>query len=155
MTSSTGKRLLTAGLYGFGDVEVGDTIATGKTIVDEAQIDLFAALTGDSYGIHMEREAAIRHGFTGRVAHGLLVLSLVDGLKFKADAQFKAQASLGWDWKFVAPVVAGDFVSASISVANKRRTRDPRRGILTLDIEVRNQHGTVVQLGENRLMAYI
>ena len=154
MTGTTERRFLASGHYGFNDVEIGDTIVTGEARVGEAEIDRFAALTGDSYGIHMEHEVANEHGFSTRVAHGLLVLSLVDGLKYKAEAQFRAQASLGWNWKFAAPVLAGDTISARISVAGKRRTRDQRRGILTLSIEVLNQHGTIVQLGENKLMAY-
>ncbi|MCY4542401.1 MAG: MaoC/PaaZ C-terminal domain-containing protein [Rhodobacteraceae bacterium] len=149
------RRELPAGTYGFKDVEIGDQITTGSVKIDAARIDKFAALSGDSYGLHMRSKDAARHGFPDRIAHGLLVLSLVDGLKFQAGAQLEAQASLGWNWKFAAPVIVGDTVTAQVTIAGKRRIRDGKRGILTLRIEVRNQHGEVVQHGENRLMTYV
>ncbi|WP_363262176.1 MaoC/PaaZ C-terminal domain-containing protein [Mesorhizobium sp.] len=46
--------------------------------------------TRDRFEIHMSDEAALRHGFPASVAHGLLVLSLVDGLKNNAVARFRA-----------------------------------------------------------------
>ena len=149
------RRELTAGLYGFDEVEIGDCITTGNVTIDAAKIDQFAAVSGDSFGLHMQKEDAVEHGFADRVAHGLLVLALVDGLKFGAGAQLKAQASLGWNWKFAAPVIVGDVVRAQITITGKRRTRDGRRGILTLQVQVKNQRGDVVQHGENRLMTYV
>ena len=117
-------------------------------------IDAFANLSGDRFGIHMSEVEAARHGFPTRVAHGLLVLSLVDGLKNQAHAQFRAQASLRWNWTFAAPVFAGDRVSARIIVLEKRSLRDPARGILRLGFEVVNQDSMIVQRGENLLMTY-
>ena len=102
----------------------------------------------------MDEAAARRHGFTGRVAHGLLVLSLVDGLKNQAEARFRAIASLGWDFRFERPMLAGDTIRARIAVAGKRVTSKPDRGILTLRFAVANQKGEIVQSGENRLMVY-
>ena len=87
-------------------------------------------------------------------ALGLLVLSVVDGLKNATSAKLQARASLGWDWRFRAPVLAGDTVAASITVAEKRSTRNADQGIVRLDFEVRNQRGDLVQAGANRLMVY-
>ncbi|MBN9550939.1 MAG: MaoC family dehydratase, partial [Alphaproteobacteria bacterium] len=123
-------------LTGFGlsyeDVEVGDHFETPSRDVTAAVIDAFAEMTGDRFEIHMSDEAARRHGFPVRVAHGLLVLSLVDGLKNNAIARFRSVASLGWTWKFSAPVLAGDTVNAQVTVAEKRTTRNPARAILCL-----------------------
>lgn len=146
------SRLLTAGHYGLADVAPGDVIETDAIHIDEALIDAFAELSGDRFEIHMTREGAARHGFDNRVAHGLLVLSLVDGLKNKASAQFRAVASLGWDWSFRAPVLVGDTIRARISIEEARPTRNPDRGILGLSFEVTNQRGEVVQRGKNKLM---
>ena len=150
----TQNRILPTGLHGYDDVAPGDTVQTATATVTEAAIDAFAALTGDRFEIHMSAEGAARHGFRARVAHGLLVLSLVDGLKNQCPAQFRALASLGWDWSFRRPVFAGDSIQARFTVATLRPTANPARGILTLDVEVFNQHGEVVQRGCNRLMAY-
>lgn len=145
---------LTEGRYGFDDVTRGDSVETSRVTVTAAMIDRFAELTGDRFEIHMTVEGAQKHGFSARVAHGLLVLSLVDGLKNQCPAQFHALASLGWDWSFRRPVMAGDTIGATITVRDKRATGKLDRGILTLEFEVTNQTGETVQLGTNRLMAY-
>ncbi len=146
--------LVPPGLHSYDAVSLGDRIETGTTTVTEAMIDSFAALTGDRFEIHMTVEGAARHGFLARVAHGLLVLALIDGLKNQAEAHFHAIASLGWDWSFRRPVFAGDTIRATITVEGKRPTRNPERGILTLAFDVSNQNGEVVQRGTNRLMSY-
>lgn len=147
-------RLLPAGFYGFEHVSVSDRIETGTEVVTASMIDAFAGLTGDRFEIHMSREGAARHGFSARVAHGLLVLSLVDGLKNRCAAQFRARASLGWEVSFLRPVLAGDAISARITVAEKRKTRKPDQGILRLVAEAVNQRSEVVLRAENLLMAY-
>lgn len=143
---------LPPGIHRYGVVGPGDRIRTGSATVTKEAIDAFAALTGDRFEIHMDETAARALGFDGRVAHGLLVLSLVDGLKNQSPAQFDAVASLGWDWRFVSPVLAGDTISATITVLDKRMTSRSDRGILTLDFSVRNQDGREVQRGTNQLM---
>ncbi|RRH93312.1 hypothetical protein EH240_29920 [Mesorhizobium tamadayense] len=146
-------RLIAQGLS-YGDIAVGDWYETGAVAVTEQMIESFAELTGDRFEIHMSVAGAQRHGFQARVAHGLLVLSLVDGLKNQAQAGFRAIASLGWDWTFAAPVVAGDEIRARIVVAGKRETRNAARGILALRFVVTNQRGETVQSGDNKLMVY-
>ncbi|MBN9073216.1 MAG: MaoC family dehydratase [Rhizobiales bacterium] len=143
---------LAPGRYFLEDVEIGDRIETDALTLEGEHIDRFADLTGDRFEIHVSEEGAARHGFPARVAHGLLILSLVDGLKNQAAAQFAAVASLGWDWKFAAPVFPGDTIRALLTVRGKRETRRPERGILTIDFTVLNQRGETVQLGVNTLM---
>jgi acyl dehydratase len=86
------------------------------------------------------------------VAHGLLGLILVDGLKNRASRRFAAVASLSWQWNFRKPLFAGDRLSATVTVTDKRSTRRGDRGILTLRFEVHNGNGDVVQEGTNLLM---
>lgn len=147
-------RPLLPGKHGYDAVAPGDRIETGTVTVTPGMIDHFASLTGDRFEIHMTDEGAARHGFPARVAHGLLVLSLVDGLKNQCPAQFHALASLGWDWSFRRPVFAGDTIRATITVKAKRPTLKPDRGILTLEFEVTTRTGEIVQRGTNQLMAY-
>ncbi|MEO6299209.1 MAG: MaoC/PaaZ C-terminal domain-containing protein [Paracoccaceae bacterium] len=146
--------ILAPGLYDFDQVAIGDCIATGSTTVTATMIAAFADLTGDRFEIHMSDQGAQRHGFSHQVAHGLLVLSLVDGLKNQSESQFRALASLGWDWAFRKPVFAGDVINVVLIVEGKRPTSNPARGVLTIGFTVANQHGAVVQKGTNRLMAY-
>lgn len=146
--------LLAPGPHGFDDVALDDRIETAPLTVTPQMIDAFADLTGDRFEIHMTDAAAQRHGFPARVAHGLLVLSLIDGLKNQCPAQFRAVASLGWEWSFRAPVLCDDTVRATLSVVEKRLTSKPDRGILRLEVIAVNQRAEVVQRGHNLLMVY-
>ena len=149
-------RHLSAGCYRMDDVSAGDVIQTPSHLVTLQDIDQFAALTGDMFAIHMDEDAARDYGFAGRVAHGLLVLSMVDGLKNQAEAQLDAIASLGWNLQFTAPVLAGDSISASLTIESLRATSDGhdgmRRGIAIFDVTVQNQKGQIVQKGQNTLL---
>ena len=146
-------RALAPGAYFWDEVRPGDRWKTGEAEITAALIDGFAALSGDRFEIHMDEAAARDHGFPGRVAHGLLVLSLIDGLKNQADVQMRAIASLGWTWSFRAPVLIGHRIGATITVKDARATSNPARGILALGFEVRTQSGDLVQDGTNQLMA--
>ena len=148
------ERLLFPGLHPYDAVNIGDRIETGAVQVTAEAIDAFAALTGDRFEIHMSDAGAQNHGFPARVAHGLLILSLIDGLKNQCPAGFHALASLGWNWSFRKPVFAGDTIRAVLRLEGKRPTSNPLRGVLTVGFEVTNQHGSLVQIGRNQLMAY-
>lgn len=144
--------MLAAGIYTFDQVQVGDCLLTDWVKVTPQAIDSFAALTQDRFAIHLSDEGARAHGFDRRVAHGLLILSLVEGLKSSAPVQANTFASLGWDWSFRAPVYGGDSICATITVAAKRAA-GVDKGMLTLDLCVKNQDGQIVQNGRTRLMA--
>lgn len=144
---------LPAGKYFYDDLTVGAYFRTGRITVTESHIVAFAGMSGDFFDVHMDDVFAREQGFPGRIAHGLLGLCLVDGLKNRAEAQLQAVASLGWnDWSFKAPILAGDSISAMIKVAQMRLTSSGDRGIVQLEFEVTNQHGFTVQHGRNALL---
>lgn len=145
-------RELAPGLYGYRDLMVGDWFRTAPAVVDAARIDAFAEVSGDFYEIHMDTAAANRLGFRDRVAHGLLILSMTDGLKNQADAKLRAVVSLGWDWSFDGPVIVGDTIRARVEVAAMRLTSKGDRGIVNLGFAVINQNGDQVQSGTNALL---
>lgn len=143
---------LSAGLYAYDDFQIGDWFETAEETITEELIDQFANLTGDRFAIHMDNTAARALGFERRVAHGLLILSLIDGLKNQTDIKMQAVASLGWEWRFSKPILARDTIKAIWTVTAKRMTRDPIRGIVTFTVDVQNQHAETVQSGTNNLM---
>jgi len=146
--------VLSAGTYRFDDIEVGDRYRTGSVTVTAAMIAQFAELSGDRFEIHLSKEGAARHGFPDIVAHGLLILSLTDGLKNTCDVWIESQASLGWDLRFTAPVLAGESISVNVEIAGKRAVKDPARGIVTLGVEVVNQEGRPVLTADQTVMTY-
>lgn len=143
----------TTQLNKFDDLSVGDSFKTPGITISESQILGFAGLTGDFMPHHVDEKFATDLGFRGRLAHGLLVLSLVDGLKNRSLVQFDVIAALNWEsWRFAGPVFVGDRIEAELTVSAKRLTTSGKRGIVTLDIKVKNQHGEIVQEGSNQLM---
>ena len=136
----------------YEDAPVGLSLDTEGMVVTESHVVQFAGLSGDFFALHMDDDFARSLGFKGRVAHGLLGLILVDGLKNRAAQRFHAVASLSWQWNFRKPLYPGDRIHGHLTVVDKRLTSRGDRGILTLAIELRNGKGEVLQDGTNVLM---
>ena len=64
----------------FDDLEVGDSFITKGRTITEADLVNFAALTWDTYPLHVDAEWASKTMFGERIAHGMLVLSYAAGL---------------------------------------------------------------------------
>jgi len=148
-------RVLSKGLYRFDDFQIEDRIETNKKEISLELIDRFADLTGDNFAIHISDDAARAVGFERRVAHGLLILSLTDGLKNQTDIKINAVASLGWDCNFKRVVLVGDVIRAVFTVQSKRLTRDSTRGIIAFAVDVLNQRDEIVQQGTNNLLVLV
>jgi acyl dehydratase len=148
----SGGRLLPPGRHGLRALRPADRVETAEVTVTAETIDRFAELSGDRFALHMDDAAARALGFPARVAHGLLVVALIDGLKNQAPAQFDAVASLGWDIRFRAPVLVGDRLRAVFAVQSTRLAADGGRGIAVLAVEARNQRDELVQAGQTTLM---
>lgn len=146
-------RLLPPGLHPLDQVVPDDHLLTDWADITPDAIDAFADLTGDRHEIHLSDEGARRHGFPARVAHGLLVLSLVEGLKSTAPARLDTFAALGWDCSFRAPVFSGDRIRARIEVKEKRHA-GPGKCLVILSVVVENQKAETVLRGEAQLMGY-
>lgn len=138
----------------FDEIAEGLAWETPGITVTEGHILAFAGLSGDFYEIHMDDDYARSLGYPGRVAHGILGLALADGLKNRAPVRLAAIVSLGWRWRFTGAILVGDRIHARIKVIAKRTTRHADRGIVTLDLQLLNQKGEVVQAGENDLMVH-
>ena len=150
MTTEEHKQMA-PGDYWFEDLRAGNWFDTGHIVVTESHIVAFAGLSGDFFDVHMDDDFARAQGFPSRIAHGLLVLALTDGLKNRASVRVMAIASLGWTWRFTGAVVAGDRIGARITVGETRLT-SKGQGLVTLHLEVTQQEGHVVQKGETTLL---
>jgi acyl dehydratase len=137
----------------FDEIEAGETHETPGITITDWHIGQFSGLSMDYFELHTNDEFAKQTQFGRRVAHGLLGLALTDGLKNRSEFQVRAVASLKWTWEFTGPIFVGDTLKAKLRVAEKRASRSkPDRGILTLDLELTNQRGEVVQKGQNLLL---
>ncbi|EWY41058.1 MaoC family dehydratase [Skermanella stibiiresistens SB22] len=113
------------GLTGFflEDIFVGQTAVYARTVT-EADIVLYAGVSGDTNPVHLNQEFASTTMFKGRIAHGMLTASLIStvlGTKLPGPGCIYLSQNL----KFKAPVRIGDTVQARVTVteiiAEKRR----------------------------------
>lgn len=137
----------------FDDFEVGETFTTEARTITENDIVRFADLSGDHHRLHLDDAYAKRTPFGGRIAHGLLGLSVASGLWVQLGLlEESILAFLGLEWKFVAPVRIDDAVRTVVTVKEKRPSRQPERGVLALEAAVLNQHDERVQEGSWTLL---
>jgi acyl dehydratase len=133
----------------YEDYTLGDEFLTPARTVTEADVVLFAGLSGDYNRLHTDAEYSKGMLFGERIAHGLLGLAIVSGLGYRAGIDPDgALAFLGLTWKFSAPIKIGDTIHAIFRIAALRETSKPDRGIVVEAIRVLNQRGQVVQEGE-------
>ena len=96
------------------EISEGMTAVFSKTVT-EADIVLFAGITGDTNPVHLDEEFAKPTMFKGRIAHGMLTagfISAVFGTKLPGPGCIYLSQSL----KFKAPVKIGDTVEARVTV---------------------------------------
>ncbi len=135
----------------FEDQEIGAAHTTPARTVTEADINLFGGLTGDLAELHTNEAYARTTEFGGRIAHGMLALSLMHGLVVRAGHVVgSGLALLGWgNVRFHAPVKIGDTVQARWTTIDKRDSRSrPDAGIVTDRIELFSHDGRLLVSGE-------
>lgn len=134
------------GMY-WEEWEIGaEFVSSGRTVT-EADIVMFAGLSGDYNPLHIDEEFCKKTQFGTRIAHGPLVYAIAAGLLFQLHLYDDTLiAFLGFDsLKFTNPVKAGDTIHAKIKVLEKRETSRPDRGVMKRQLQVLNQRGEVVQ----------
>ena len=127
--------------------------SVGRTVT-EADIMAFAGVSGDFNQLHInEQWVTTNTPFSGRIAHGLLVLAISSGLATPGMDAVEVIAYLSETRRFVAPTYPGDTIHAVTTVTETRASRSrPGMGVLTTQVEVRNQRDEVVQDGADAVM---
>ena len=129
------------------DLAEGQKIETERRVVTAGDIDAFCDLSGDRNPLHTDDEHARTAGFAGRIAHGLLVLSIASGLGSEED-DWAIGAYLEETRRFVEPVLPGDEIRSVSEITEVRRSRSkPDRGIVTVHVATRNQRDEIVLEG--------
>lgn len=123
----------------FSELDLGHTLWTASREVTLADIEHFAAFTGDNFYAHMDEEAAKANPFfPGRVAHGYLILSFAAGL-FVDPAPGPVLANYGLDnLRFMKPVSPGESLKVRLTAKHKTRRNDDY-GEVRWDVGVYNQ----------------
>ncbi|HEX6118319.1 MAG TPA: MaoC family dehydratase, partial [Dongiaceae bacterium] len=90
--------------------------------VTEADIVLYAGISGDTNPVHLDQEFAKGTMFKGRIAHGMLTAAFVSavlGTKLPGPGSIYLSQSL----KFKAPVRIGDTVKARATITSLDREK--------------------------------
>ena len=126
----------------FDEISIGDTASFTKTL-SEADIYMFAGITGDLNPAHIDAVSAAEGMFKQRIAHGMLTASFIStvvGMKLPGPGTIYA----GQNLQFRAPVFIGDTVTATAEVVEKME----QRKWVKLKTTVTNQEGKLVVDGE-------
>ncbi|MEI8298802.1 MAG: phenylacetic acid degradation bifunctional protein PaaZ [Pseudomonadota bacterium] len=129
----------------FHELELGDTLVSLEREITVADIEAFAALTGDTFYAHMDdREAARNPLFGGRVAHGYFLIAAAAGL-FVDPAYGPVLGNYGLDnLRFVKPAKPGDRIRVRLTCKQKSLRADKGWGEVRWDTEITNQAGETV-----------
>ncbi len=133
----------------FEEFTPGLKITTAGRTITEADVVNFAGLSGDFNQLHVDQEYAQGTPFGARVAHGLLVLSIVSGLAVMTgvlEGTVLAFREVS-EWKFSKPVYIGDTIHAVLEVQSAIEVKRLRGGSVEIKVGVFNQHGDIVQKG--------
>ena len=126
----------------FDQLNIGDSDRFSKTVTD-ADIYLFAGVTGDLNPAHIDETYAQGTFFKTRIAHGMLsagFISAVIGMRLPGPGTVYIRQTLD----FLAPVRIGDTVTATVEVIEKMEEKKRVR----LKTTCVNQEGIKVLDGE-------
>jgi 3-hydroxybutyryl-CoA dehydratase len=119
------------------DLTIGQTAQSSKRITD-TDLSLFAAVTGDFNPVHFDPVYAAGTHFKEPIAHGMIAAGLVSavlGMKLPGPGTVYLQQTLN----FLAPVMVGDVITASVEVVELLE-----KGKVRLKTSCVNQKGVTV-----------
>jgi len=139
--------------YTYDDLAVGDEFESPSRTISESDLFQFAGLTGDFNELHTSAVFAGKTQFGQRIAHGMLILSMANGLYVRLGL-FKTSVFLGIEnWKSTKPVLIGDTIRLLLKITDKRLTKNVKHGIVGMEYNVLNQKDEVVATGKfNRML---
>ena len=132
-------------------VSVGEQVTFSKTVGD-SDVYLFAGITGDLNGLHVNEQLMSGTTYGQRIAHGALLVGFMSTTSTMMIARCtegegnETPVSLGYERiRFTAPVYINDTVSVTYTVA---QIDEERRRALS-EIEVVNQRGETVAVAQH------
>ncbi len=137
----------------YEELNPGDSWVSPRRTITEADIVMFAAMTGDHNPIHTDEEFAKTTIFGGRILHGPAGFAIATGLESRLGIkEGTAIAFLGMTWDLKGPIKIGDTIRVEQKVTGKRETKKRTQGIVLFHVALVNQRDEVVQEGEWKIM---
>jgi acyl dehydratase len=133
----------------FEELVVGEEFRSPTRTIAEYDLYVFAGLTGDLTDFHISIEAGKNSVFGQRAAHGMLLVSIANGLYNRIGVTDETGMALaGVEWRFLAPGFIGDTVHLVASVKEKRDVSKKDRGLVFWDARLVKQDGTTMCQGQ-------
>jgi len=146
-----GEAGVATSLY-YEELEPGRRYETGARVVTQADVEAFAAVSGDRNPLHLDEAYAADSVFGRRVAHGVLGLAVATGLLNASGLTRGTLVALaGLEWSFVRPLVPDTEVRVALEVVSRRETAHAERGLVLLGAKLMSG-SEVLQEGELRLL---
>jgi acyl dehydratase len=136
----------------FDEIQVGEEYESPGRTVTEADIVLFAGLSGDYIILHTDAEYMKSSIFGERIAHGLLGLAIQSGLFSRSGIPYATVGFGTLRWKFKGPIKIGDTIRVRAKVTDKKEADKPDLGVISVERQILNQRNEVVQEGETELV---
>ena len=133
--------------YTFDEIKLDQSAQMLRTL-SQADIEAFAAVSGDTNPAHLDAEYADATLFHGIIGHGMwggALISALLGTVFPGPGTIYLEQNL----HFSRPVRVGDTLEVTVKVT----ALDPDKKRVDLDCQVRNQKGERVLHGLARVMA--
>lgn len=129
----------------FEECEVGDEYESGGRTITEADIVIFAGLSGDYNPLHTNEEFAKKSVFGTRVAHGPLIHAISVGLLNQMPFfEGTVVAMRGYrNVVYTKGVFAGDTIFVKAEIVEKNDGGKPGWGEIVYDVDIINQKGEV------------
>lgn len=131
--------------YDVEDLQPGMNACFSKTIT-EADIVMFAGVSGDTNAVHLNEEFAATTRFGARIGHGFLTASVISAAVANR-LPGPGTVYLGQQLRFKVPVKPGDTVHAAVTVLSVEVAK--ARAVLSTVCRVKD---TVVIEGEATVM---
>ncbi|MCB1708212.1 MAG: MaoC family dehydratase, partial [Halioglobus sp.] len=109
----------------YDEITVGQT-ASYSRLVEERDIALFAAVSGDVNPVHLDADFAAGTVFGERIAHGMLTGAFISAA-LAMELPGPGTIYLGQSLRFRLPVKIGDTLTVTLEVTDKQ----DRRNIVT------------------------
>ena len=136
----------------YEEIKEGDVFISSKREITAEDINAFAELTGDNNEIHTSEEYARNSRFGTRIAHGMLIMGIANGMYVRMGIFKNSVLMEIKEWKLMRPVKLGDVIYLKLTIESKRQTRRPGFGICEMKYEILNQdedtaaEGTLVRM---------
>lgn len=132
----------------FSEFQVGQQyVSVGRTVT-EADVVMFAGISGDYNPLHTDATFAAQTPFKQRIAHGMLSASISTGLgQTLGIFEGTTLALMGQTFEFKGPVFFGDTIRLRLTVESTTPSSKGGKGVVVFRSDILKQDDSVVITG--------